>query len=72
MVVHPEYRPPARYHDIALLRLQRAAKLSLEDVKPACLNTDMDEDLVGKDAVAAGWELGQSQSGVTRGVVIFS
>lgn len=36
VVKHPQYAPPARYHDIALLRLDRAVPLS-DRVRPACL-----------------------------------
>lgn len=55
VVVHPEYAPPAKYHDVALLRLARPARLSAYDVRPACLDTDVDADPVGQEAVATGW-----------------
>lgn len=35
-IAHPEYAPPARYHDIALVRLVEAVSLSAR-VRPACL-----------------------------------
>lgn len=55
VIVHPEYQPPFKYHDIALLRLSRPAVVNKDDVRPACLNTDVDEDVTGEEAVATGW-----------------
>ncbi|KAK3914417.1 Serine protease snake [Frankliniella fusca] len=55
-VTHPEYNPPAKYHDIALLRLARRAALS-PYVRPACLDTqDPAVTARGREApVASGW-----------------
>ncbi|XP_034235022.1 transmembrane protease serine 9-like isoform X2 [Thrips palmi] len=58
VVVHPEYTVRARYHDIALLRLAGSARLAEDDVRPACLHTDLDGDtdtLRGELAVVTGW-----------------
>ncbi|KAK3927695.1 Serine protease snake [Frankliniella fusca] len=55
VIVHPEYVAQVKYHDIALLRLARPAAMRMEDVYPACLNTDIDVDNTGQDAVATGW-----------------
>ena len=54
-VAHPEYRVTSRYHDIALLRLARAANTHRYGVRPACLHTDLDGDLTGLQATATGW-----------------
>ncbi|KAJ8921904.1 hypothetical protein NQ315_008537 [Exocentrus adspersus] len=40
-IPHPSFRPPIRYHDIALLELDREVALSVY-VSPACLNTEKD------------------------------
>ncbi|KAK3909561.1 LOW QUALITY PROTEIN: Serine protease snake [Frankliniella fusca] len=55
VIVHPEYLATLKYHDIALLRLDRPARVKAEEVYPACLNTDVDVDSTGVDAVATGW-----------------
>ncbi|XP_052129323.1 transmembrane protease serine 9-like, partial [Frankliniella occidentalis] len=55
VIVHPEYLGPVKYNDIALLRLAQPARLRRDGVYPACLDTDMDVDNTGRDAVATGW-----------------
>ncbi|XP_034237301.1 uncharacterized protein LOC117642831 [Thrips palmi] len=55
VIVHPEYVASLKYHDIALLRLSRPAVVNQDDVRPACLHTDVDEDVTGSEAVATGW-----------------
>lgn len=47
VIVHPQYRPPAKYNDIALVRTSRAVRLT-RLVAPACLPSS------GKAAAAAG------------------
>lgn len=37
-ISHPDYQPPAKYHDIALLELDRIVSFTLY-VSPACLQT---------------------------------
>jgi len=51
-IVHPNYKRPISYNDIALLRLEQIVEFS-EFVRPLCLNTDqsLDPSLV----VATGW-----------------
>ncbi len=55
VIVHPEYVAAVKYHDIALLRLESPARVKKLEVYPACLDTDMDPDNTGQDAVATGW-----------------
>lgn len=55
VIVHPEYVSSAKYHDIALLRLAEGAVVNQDDVRPACLDTDVDKDFTGEDAIATGW-----------------
>ncbi|KAH8340519.1 hypothetical protein KR059_000426, partial [Drosophila kikkawai] len=52
IILHPKYRSSAYYHDIALLKLTRRAKLS-DQVRPACL-WQVPELLI-PSVVAAGW-----------------
>ncbi|XP_034234255.1 venom protease-like [Thrips palmi] len=54
-VRHPEFEQKLRYHDIALLRLQRPAVLS-EYVRPACLHTAASVRLRdGDNVTVSGW-----------------
>ncbi|XP_013138183.1 PREDICTED: serine protease snake-like [Papilio polytes] len=50
---HPDYKPPSRYNDIALVELAEALKFS-EDVRPACLWTKPDFG-EHKSVIATGW-----------------
>ncbi|KAK7794488.1 hypothetical protein R5R35_004710 [Gryllus longicercus] len=50
--VHPDYSPPANYHDIALIRLDRDAAFDAY-TRPACLNTEA--ELRVKTAIATGY-----------------
>ncbi|KAG8239953.1 hypothetical protein J437_LFUL019538 [Ladona fulva] len=55
---HPEYKPPAKYHDIALFEIGHAVTpnprpLNLEDLHPACLSTS--RTLPRSKAIATGW-----------------
>ena len=38
-VIHPDYKPPSLYNDIALFRLEKDVEFSKE-VRPICLNSD--------------------------------
>ncbi|XP_063223207.1 serine protease snake-like isoform X2 [Bacillus rossius redtenbacheri] len=51
-IAHPQYRRPVKYHDIALLRLEQAARLS-NDVRPACLQTRT--FINARKVIATGW-----------------
>uniref|UniRef100_A0A3F2YQ77 Peptidase S1 domain-containing protein n=1 Tax=Anopheles albimanus TaxID=7167 RepID=A0A3F2YQ77_ANOAL len=60
IIRHPEYRFSARYHDIALLRLERKVALH-ETVAPACLWDD--DEIRFKTLEATGWgDTGFAQS----------
>lgn len=52
MFVHPSYRPPAKYNDIALLRLSRPVRLT-RSLAPACLRTTSEPRETR--AVVTGW-----------------
>ncbi|KPJ17576.1 Clotting factor B, partial [Papilio machaon] len=49
---HPDYKPPSKYHDIALLKTKTEIILSSR-VVPACLHVDMSAD--DARALASGW-----------------
>jgi len=49
---HPDYKPPAKYNDIALLKLDRRVEFN-EFIRPACLYTS-DTFQVTK-TLATGW-----------------
>lgn len=38
-IKHPEYLPPQRYNDIALLRLEKEVQFG-KYIRPACLHTE--------------------------------
>jgi len=49
---HPDYKPPAKYNDIALLKLDRRVEFN-EFIRPACLYTSNTFDV--NKTVATGW-----------------
>lgn len=51
-VVHQHYKPPSRYNDIALFRLEYEVHFS-ESIKPICLNSD--QLLNPETQIATGW-----------------
>lgn len=51
-IKHPDYKPPSKYHDIAILKLDKDAVLS-PYVRPACLSTK--PRVANKFSVASGW-----------------
>lgn len=50
---HPEFKPPSRYHDIALLQLDHPAAFT-QYVRPACLQTSF-ELPQAPVPIATGW-----------------
>jgi len=49
---HPDYKPPAKYNDIALLKLDRPVEFN-EFIRPACLYTSNTFQV--NKTVATGW-----------------
>lgn len=56
-IKHPEYRPPLKYHDIALLRLDGDAVFEEGFARPACLGVEPDAESRHKKGTATGWGL---------------
>ncbi|XP_059614153.1 serine protease persephone-like isoform X2 [Phlebotomus argentipes] len=54
IINHPDYKRNRNYHDIALIRLARPAEMN-ENVKPACLNTNLDDVPEHTHLVVTGW-----------------
>lgn len=52
IIVHPDYRYPQKYNDIALLRLRNIVRFT-KFIRPACLYTK--QDIPQRKAVATGW-----------------
>ncbi|KAG8232281.1 hypothetical protein J437_LFUL011221 [Ladona fulva] len=50
---HPEYHPPAKYNDIALLKLRNQVKPFTSYLRPACLYTKPTFNV--KRTIATGW-----------------
>ncbi|XP_072943197.1 trypsin-1-like [Epargyreus clarus] len=51
IIKHPDYAPPQKYHDIALLQTHKRMKLN-QFVVPACLDTGNQE---AEEVLATGW-----------------
>ncbi|CAH1723029.1 unnamed protein product [Aphis gossypii] len=51
-VIHPNYKPPSLYNDIALFRLERDVEFS-DTVRPICLNSD--PSLTPLKQILTGW-----------------
>jgi secreted trypsin-like serine protease len=51
-IKYPEYQPPSAYHDIGLLKLEKAVTIN-SFVRPACLYTEA--ELSSDKLVATGW-----------------
>lgn len=51
-IQHPDYKPWVKYHDIALLKLDRPLELNPR-VRPACL--EVNSQIPGKSAIASGF-----------------
>ncbi|XP_075987181.1 venom protease-like [Anticarsia gemmatalis] len=61
-VIHPEYKPPSKYNDIALLETETEIEFS-DDLLPACLDTGGPRYVYDNTADASGWgQLGHRQS----------
>ncbi|KAJ9599933.1 hypothetical protein L9F63_009761, partial [Diploptera punctata] len=52
IIRHPDYKPPAKYNDIALLKLDRKVKFN-DYIRPACLYTKNHFEV--SKTVATGW-----------------
>ncbi|KAJ8705455.1 hypothetical protein PYW08_012501 [Mythimna loreyi] len=51
IIIHPEYKPPSKYHDVALLLTDKRVRFN-PLILPACLDTG---DTDGMVAYATGW-----------------
>lgn len=63
-IVHPNYRPPSQYNDIALLQLNREVQFN-DYIAPICLQVD--RILQNTNFIATGWgrtERGGAQSDI--------
>lgn len=61
IINHPDYRPPPKYNDIALLKLGRRVSIR-KNIRPACLHTG--SGLPESKVIAIGW--GRTQRGRHR------
>ncbi|XP_026284754.1 serine protease snake-like isoform X2 [Frankliniella occidentalis] len=52
---HPQYDPPVKYHDVALLRLAQDARFDEGFVRPACLGAEPRVEQRHRTATATGW-----------------
>lgn len=61
-IIHPNYKSPSLYHDIALFRLERDVDFSAY-IRPICLNTD--NKFTPPAIMATGW----GKSGMGKSVI---
>ncbi|XP_065353230.1 venom protease-like [Cloeon dipterum] len=52
VIVHPDYSPPSKYNDLALIRLANDVRFT-QKIRPACLNTE--SPYGGSMVIASGW-----------------
>ncbi|CAH0718143.1 unnamed protein product, partial [Brenthis ino] len=53
-IVHPNYEPPKKYYDIALIQLESEVKFT-NYLQPACLWPNHDFQQLGKNGIITGW-----------------
>lgn len=54
IIVHPNYKPPEKYYDIALIELETTVNFT-KYVHPACLNTKPAADIKNNIFTVTGW-----------------
>ncbi|XP_061379600.1 serine protease snake-like isoform X1 [Danaus plexippus] len=54
ITVHPQYKSPSRYNDIALVKLDKDI-IFMSNVQPACLWSSSDSSMLGSTATLTGW-----------------
>ncbi|KAI5643890.1 trypsin domain-containing protein [Phthorimaea operculella] len=54
IIVHPDYKSPKKYNDIALMELHEDVEFG-RNIQPACLWHHFDTKLLGSEATATGW-----------------
>lgn len=69
ITLHSDYRPNRRYHDIALIKLREAVEFSAF-VRPACLETDINDIDSSIPLVVIGWGVTNIQTRVRSGILL--
>ncbi|CAG9791053.1 unnamed protein product [Diatraea saccharalis] len=54
IITHPDYKPPKKYNDIAIIELQKEVVFT-KFIQPACLHSDTEIELAGQKASMTGW-----------------
>ncbi|XP_045775532.1 trypsin-1-like isoform X4 [Maniola jurtina] len=54
IIVHPEYKAPKKYYDIAIIELEEE-RFFTSNVQPACLWSEFDTSKLGTSATLTGW-----------------
>lgn len=52
--VHPDYKPPKNYNDIAILKLETPVTFSTR-IRPACLPKSLEDNNLPLELTAVGW-----------------
>lgn len=55
IIVHPQYAPPKKYNDIAIIEIVEEILEFTKLVQPACLWTKFDTSSLGAEATLTGW-----------------
>ena len=61
-IVHPQFDPPKKYYDIALIELENDVKFK-SNIQPACLWTDPVYQQLGPKGTLTGW--GYTEKGIS-------
>ncbi|XP_026326175.1 serine protease snake-like [Hyposmocoma kahamanoa] len=68
IIVHPQYKSPRKYYDIAIMELEYDV-LFTDNVQPACLWSEFNTDPLGPDATVTGWGVVETAKRTTSPVL---
>ncbi|OWR40990.1 hemolymph proteinase 9, partial [Danaus plexippus plexippus] len=66
--VHPQYKSPSKYNDIALIEIDTELKFS-KNIQPACLWSYIDTSVLGSSATLTGWGVIDTATGKTSPIL---
>lgn len=69
ILVHPQYRPPLTYHDIALIKMSKKVTIT-KSIRPACL-PQAEEDVLRRIDTKTFTAAGFGITGAGGGIIIY-
>ena len=54
IIVHPNYKAPKKYYDIALMKIETITKFT-NNIQPACLWSEFDTTQLGASVTSTSW-----------------